>query len=122
MDKTTEPPCSACNAHDKLEYDMENMNKKNTQQHNDILNALDVMASNIKWMNLIGKFILATFITYMLAIGYRIYFFDFVTHKEISKIEKDVDDGEKLHYKNENTINNIEGKIDIMLDMLGGKK
>ena len=117
MKEYTTPPCESCGSHDVLEEVMEKTIIENTKQHNDILNSLDKAVMNIRWMNLIGKWVLATMLGYFVGIAYYI-FSDKVTHEDIASIKKDVSEGEKLHYKNENHISEINAKLGIIKEIL----
>ncbi len=112
----TEPPCISCMAHDELEKRMGVSDKLNSTQHNEILNSVDIIIGNIKWMNIIGKWVLATMLGYFVGIAIFIFNNDYATHNDIDKIEKTIKDGEILHYQNEKTISSIETKLDILTD------
>ncbi len=112
----TEPPCLSCMAHDELEKRMGKSDKLNSTQHNDILNNVDTIIGNIKWMNLIGKWILATMLGYFVAIAVFIMNCDYATPEDIDKIETRMREGEILHYQNEKVIENIVTRLEILIE------
>ena len=112
----THPPCNSCHAHDDLEDKFIDMKDNNRNEHSEILTQLDKTISNIQWMNVIGKWILATMLGYFVAIGYYIFTRDHVSSKDIQGLTSEVKNGEKLHYENENQISVINGKLDILIN------
>jgi len=110
----TTDPCSQCKAHDQLKEDFENTNRLNSNQHNDILSSIDLMAGNINWMNIIGKWVLAAMLSYFIGIAAFLFTCEYATPDDITKIEKTIKEGEILHYKNELVIGSIETKLDIL--------
>jgi len=121
MGGKTSAPCESCKAHDELERTLDGLNKINTEQHGAIVDNLGKLSGDVHWMNLIGKAILGGMVTYFIAIGYYIFTQDNVTHGNITVLVKQLHDGEKLHYENENKISTIDGKLDIILDNMKGK-
>ena len=122
MDNVTRPPCEACFAHDKLEQDMLNLSEKNTHEHHEIFAKLDDAIADVSWIKAISKAILVTMIVYLFTIGYYIFTIDNVGHEELKTIKDNIKEGETLHYRNERTIQNIEGKIDALLSIIQDKK
>jgi len=116
----TEPPCESCLAHDGLENKMNSMQKQNNNEHNEILQKLDRAVGNIRWMNIIGKWLLATMLGYFIAVGY--YIATGATKKDIVELQVHVENGEKLHYKNENQISSMNAKLELIKDYLKNKK
>ena len=113
-EEVTTPPCLACNAHDQLEDRMKKSDKLNTEQHREILKGLDRATGNIHWQNVIGKWVLATVIGYLVGMIYYVVAHH-IDSEDIAKITKSITQGEKLHYENENQISNINGKLDIVI-------
>ena len=116
----TEPPCESCLAHDGLENKMNSMQKQNNTEHVEILQKLDRAVGNIRWMNIIGKWLLATMLSYFIAVGY--YIATGATKKDIVDLQVHVENGEKLHYKNENHITKIDTKLDMIVNYIKENK
>lgn len=114
----TSPPCHSCNQHDELEDTFINMKKDNYKQHSEILVNLDEAVANIKWMNVIGKWVLTTMLGYFVAIGYYILTSNFPTRAEVKLVKSRIDAGEKQHYTNENNIVSINAKLDFVIDKI----
>ncbi len=123
--ETTYPPCESCNAHGGLENIVKTMDKKHDEQHDDIVKAMSSMmktmektATDMKWMNLIGKFILTTMLGYFVATGYWIFTNGYASKEDLEKLEKTVKRGEELHYMNEHNIAEMSGKIDFIFNKI----
>ena len=111
----THPPCISCNAHDDLEAKFYKMKAANKDEHTAILTSVDRVVSNIKWMNLIGKWILSVLLGYFVAIGYHILSSDAISSDEATIIRKNIRAGEVLHYQNEKNIGRINGQLSTIL-------
>ena len=120
MDDVTTPPCESCNAHNRLEAKMNGMQEQNNKEHGEILKSLDMAIGNIRWMNIIGKWLLATMLGYFVAIGY--YITTNATKGDIDKLHEEVTNGERLHYKNENHISEMNAKLNMITDYIKDKK
>ncbi len=110
------PLCDACVVHKVLKDKVYKNMKNNTQEHNDILNSIDVIIGNIRWMNIIGKWVLATMLGYFVGIAVFIMTCDYATPKDIEKIETRMKEGEILHYQNEKVIENIVTRLEILIE------
>ncbi len=89
--------------------------KGNNKEHSEILANIEIIMTNINWMNVIGKWILLSLFGYFIVIGYFIFSNDWVEQKEFNAVENLIRKGETLHYQNERSIEGIETKIDILL-------
>ncbi len=114
----TKPPCQACRAHEGLEELVTEATNKKLKEHHDRLTSLDKAVANIRWMNLIGKFMLTTMLGYFIAIGYYVFTIDNVKSNVIDAVNSNIKKGEKLHYKNERDIAKIDGKLEIIIQYL----
>ena len=94
MPAPTYPPCTACDAHEKLEDDMKEYKDRNTFEHSAIMSSLENLGSDVRWMSLIGKWILGSLLGYFIALGYYILSNDYATHEDVDKavteIKKDI--------------------------------
>ena len=115
MNDNTEPPCKACDAHDELENELFNIKEDNSKEHGDILTNIEVMAANINWMNVIGKWILVTLLAYFVALGYFVFSNDWVQQDQLNVVIKSIKEGEVLHYANEKTITKMDAKVSVIL-------
>ena len=125
----THPSCQACHAHDGLEEKVtqaikdgdkaiersDNNMKKNSEEHTDILTSIDVIITNINWMNVIGKWVLAVMLMYFVSIGIYIFSNDFAKKRDVDMLNDLIQEGEVLHYRNESVISSMETKLDMIL-------
>lgn len=121
-ERTTFPPCDACNAHSQLQKHIDEMDKLNIKQHSQLIEILDKAISDIKWMGIIGKWILASLLGYFVAIGYFIFTQDVVTSSDLKSLTKEVRKGETLHYKNVNNIRGMNAEIKILKNIVLDKR
>ena len=121
MTEYTTPPCENCNGHAALEKEVAVATVKNTKEHGDILTKLDKMAGDVKWMTIIGKWVLGTFVGYMIFIGYSIFTWDYATKKELKTVEDAVKEGDDNHNHNERAIAEILGKVDVLVHEVTGR-
>ena len=112
QENNTFPPCKQCDAHEGLEQEVHNLKQKNTDEHQEILKALDAATMNIKWMTVIGRWILASLLGYFVGLAYYILSFDFPDNEVIAQMQHNIDKGDRLHYSNEIDIAIIKSKLE----------
>lgn len=101
--------------YEELEHRTRLMEEKNTKEHGRIIKELESAVANIKWMNLIGKWVLTVMLGYYIIVGYYIFSQDTVTHKELKEVVV-------IGHKNTEIINSLEGKFSILIDILKRKE
>ncbi len=104
MPDPTYPPCESCLAHGDLEKDMSKLKQKNSDEHNAIIRKLEESVANIRWMNIIGRWILASLFGYFVILGYYILSHDYLDYKDKIELSKQIKAGEEQHYENEKNI------------------
>jgi len=114
-DEHTTPPCLACSSHDELERTIKRSEKTKATQHNEILIKLDRTIGDMRWMKIIGNWVLVTMLGYFIAIGIFLFTNDYATNDDVTEIKKNLDKGEILHYQNENDIAGMKSKIDFIV-------
>ena len=104
--------CEKCRAHEKMENRVNLLRDKNLTEHKHILSYLDTMSADIKWMNIIGKWVLATMFGYYIVIGLYVLNNDFIDKRDLSKIEKNIGDTKKMYYEENKDIAIIKSSLD----------
>lgn len=110
----TSPNCKSCDEHDSLNEKVDSMEEKNTKEHSEILKGLENAAINIKWMNIIGRWILVSMLGYFIALGYFIFMNEWVEKEDIRTMDRIIQQGEVLHYFNERNIADLKTDIEIL--------
>ena len=113
--EATYPPCESCNGHDEIEKDLNLMKQSNKEEHEGILDKVDILIGDVKWMNIIGKWVLLAMLTYFVSIALYIFTQHPVTQVEVHNLEHAMHEGEKLHYDNERNIARNNAKLDLII-------
>ena len=115
----TEPPCLACVGHEELEKDFTKMKDSNRKEHTSIIEKVDRLIGDVKWIKVIGSWILIAMLSYFVAIAVYLFNIHPVTQIEVHNLEKAVKEGETKHFENELIIEHINTKLDVLIKLKG---
>ena len=118
QDNYTYPPCERCEAHEGLSDELKKVIENNRKEHGRIEETLNGLSTDIKWVVLIGKWMLGVLVGYMLMIAVKIYTADTVKHKEIHQIESRIKNIETNRAQDERKIDTIIGQLQIIVRRL----
>ena len=87
-----------------------------------ILDKVDILIGDVKWMNIIGKWVLLAMLTYFVSIALYICTHHPVTQVEVHNLEEAMNAGEILHYENEKNIARNNAKLDFIVEYVQHEK
>lgn len=105
----TYPPCAECHAHSELVEKMNKFSEESDDRHKELTHSVTQLSDDVRWVVLIGKWMLGALVGYMILVGVKLYTTDFVGHKELEEVER-------AAKTNEKNIDTILGKLEIIVN------